>query len=98
MFNPSIKPSQEILTTAKQFGEHNGSGFDIEKPLYARVKAELDTFFIQVAGRFHSLKLQRDVLLDRAADFKAQLQQKRNIRSEFPVSKRFFGFYRLLPH
>ena len=92
MFNPSIKPSQEILTTAKQFGEHNGSGFDIEKPLYARVKAELDTFFIQVAGRFHSIQIHRDVLLDRAEDFKTQLQQKRNLRSEFPVSKRYFWF------
>lgn len=92
MFTPAQKPSTDLISSAKQFGIHNGPGFDIEKPLFARVKAELDAFFIQVKGRFEALRHERAVLLDREADFKAQLEQKRALRSEFPISKTFFWF------
>ncbi len=84
--------SSAIKQTAHQLGRLNGPGFEIEKPLHARMKVELDRFILSVKGRFSALEVQLASLRSRVQDVQHQQAKKQQWRAELPVSKLWSWF------
>lgn len=79
--------SSEIKSIAHQIGRLNGPSYEIEKPLHARIKVELDSFYLKSKGRYESIKNQLSILKERLQDLRHMQVLKQQLRAELPVSK-----------